>query len=346
MSILYFSAINAMNGKIVVADESEKGHEYKCISCNDDMILKKSGNTGPGSKRPHFAHKARTEDNKCCPETVLHKTFKELLYEKIEKHIEEKTPIMFNWRCHNCGAKEERNMLKVANGVSMERRIYANSESLLEGWRTPDISLYVEDRPLFVIEIIVTHDIEKNAMEFYRDQGIMILRIYLDKMDDIYRVDDIVKNEIFIDKCPRNDGCEICGACNIFYVRTEAISCLCTYCLEPMMIPYTVINKKKTEYVKDMRLMISKENTDQQEEMGKFGCNLIFQRYQEKHETMKYRAINKCNNCNSVYSKMKEITKNRSDDAGGVNTRYIANLPKTIGRERKLCWKCMGYDMY
>jgi hypothetical protein len=35
------------------------------------MILRKSGKTGQGSRRPHFAHKSVNPD--CNPETAIHK---------------------------------------------------------------------------------------------------------------------------------------------------------------------------------------------------------------------------------------------------------------------------------
>jgi len=352
MSILYFSAINS-DGKIVVADESEKGDTYKCISCNDDMILKKSGNTGPGSKRPHFAHKARNESDKCSPETVLHKTFKELLFEKIKNHIEEGSPLMFNWKCQVCRESTERNMLKMANRIMVEERIYFEDEkkslfldldSTDSAWRTPDISLYIEDKALFVIEVIVTHDVESRAKKFYDDMGIMILKIYLDKMDDIYRIDDIIKNEIIIDRCFKHNGCEICKSCDFSYVQIEAFECLCTYCLRPMIIPHTVIDGERPKIISEMELIIQ-NNDGQYQEISDMGCNITGYPYLHDCNEIRYNAINICKNCRSVYSNMKEVTIKRRDGAGGVITQCV---PKSnlIGRKRKLCWKCMGYDMY
>lgn len=351
MSILYFSAINR-DGKIVVADDSEKGEIYKCISCNDDMILKKSGNTGPGSKRPHFAHKARNENDNCSPETVLHKTFKELLFEKIKNHIEEDRPLMFNWKCQDCRESSERNMLKVANKVMMEKRILFEDEknSLFADmdadsiWRTPDISLYIEGKALFAIEIIVTHDVEARAKKFYDDMGIMILKIYLDKMDDIYRIDDIIKNEIVIDRCFKNNGCEICKSCDYSYVQIEAFECLCTNCLRPMIIPYTVIDDVRPKTISEMELNIQ-NNDGQYQELSDMQCNMTGYPYLDDCNEIKWSAINICRNCRSVYSRIREVTIKRRDGAGGIITQCV---PKSslIGRKRKLCWKCMGYNMY
>ena len=76
LKLLYTSALDSKN-TLVTALQAEKGDKYSCPLCQGKMILRKSGKDGPGSRRPHFAHKALTID--CTPEGVLHHSFKMML---------------------------------------------------------------------------------------------------------------------------------------------------------------------------------------------------------------------------------------------------------------------------
>lgn len=62
---------------LIHINDAEKGKNYYCLICNNNYILRKSGKTGKGSKRPHFAHNRLTAN--CTPESVLHYSFKKLL---------------------------------------------------------------------------------------------------------------------------------------------------------------------------------------------------------------------------------------------------------------------------
>jgi competence CoiA-like predicted nuclease len=53
--LLYVTAFDK-NGVLVKAKDADKAQDYFCPECKDKLILKKSGKTGKGSKRPHFAH--------------------------------------------------------------------------------------------------------------------------------------------------------------------------------------------------------------------------------------------------------------------------------------------------
>ena len=67
--ILYTTAVDK-NGNLILIHNAEKGINYYCPVCHKDFILRKSGKTGKGSKRPHFAHNELTPN--CTPEGVLH----------------------------------------------------------------------------------------------------------------------------------------------------------------------------------------------------------------------------------------------------------------------------------
>jgi len=77
--ILYTVALDPQ-GQLITARNAIKGNAFTCPMCSSVMILKKSGKTGEGTKRPHFAHKSLTPN--CTPESVLHFVFKTLLAKK------------------------------------------------------------------------------------------------------------------------------------------------------------------------------------------------------------------------------------------------------------------------
>lgn len=97
--ILYTVAYD--KGKnLIKASDAEKGNEFYCPVCKEELILRKSGKTGKGSKRPHFAHQNLTPN--CNPETALHFSFKNLLYKYLEEHITGNIPLQFSWDCKYC----------------------------------------------------------------------------------------------------------------------------------------------------------------------------------------------------------------------------------------------------
>ncbi len=69
--ILYTTAIDVY-GKLIHIKDATKGRTYYCPECKNKFVLRKSKNTGKGSKRPHFAHNVTTG---CTPKSVLHNSF-------------------------------------------------------------------------------------------------------------------------------------------------------------------------------------------------------------------------------------------------------------------------------
>jgi len=187
--ILYVTAFDK-NKALVKAKDAEKTEEYYCPECNEKLILKKSGKTGKGSKRPHFAHYA--ESPNCTPEGVLHKSFKLLLLEKIKKHIAEKKPIDIEWECIYCHEKHNGNLIYFATD--------AKEEYQMENCRA-DIVLLQGDDPIAVIEIIVTHKPEETAIEYYKNNKIVLIQIELENDDDLEKIDAKINKPTSIDYC-------------------------------------------------------------------------------------------------------------------------------------------------
>jgi hypothetical protein len=187
-------------GKLIFAKDAEKGLEYFCPLCNTEFILRKSGNTGKGSKRPHFAHKNLTVN--CTPETVLHFLFKTQAYELIKRHIEENKPLNFIWLCKHCEEEHSGNLLKKVKSVKLEHDL---------GSCVPDIALMDENEKVFAaIEVVVSHAPEESTLKFYKDNKIILIQINLENEVQLENVDEKLTNPDLVEFC-FNPKCKKCG---------------------------------------------------------------------------------------------------------------------------------------
>jgi len=188
--ILYVAAFDK-NSVLVKAKDAEKTEDYSCPECKGKLTLKKSGKTGKGCKRPHFAHRA--EFPNCTPEGVLHKSFKLLLLQHIKKHIADKSPINIEWECIYCHEKHTGNLIQyVAN---------AQDEYQMEKCRADIALLGQEGKPIAVVEIVVTHKPEEATLLYYKENKIILIQIELDSEEDLYNIGAKLNKPTSIDYC-------------------------------------------------------------------------------------------------------------------------------------------------
>ncbi len=197
--ILYTVAKNH-TGDLVTALAAEKGSNYFCPVCNNEVILRKSGKTTKNSKRPHFGHKSLTPN--CTPETALHHSFKTLLKQKIEKYIHDSSSFEFAWKCNNCGEKHSGNLIKKTASAKLEYNMEVCQ---------PDIALFDKGGKVFaVIEIVVTHKPEQKVLEFYQSNNIILIQINLESDEDVFNLEAKASNPHQVSFCV-NPKCKSCG---------------------------------------------------------------------------------------------------------------------------------------
>lgn len=198
-SILYTVA-ETNTGELIIAAQAEKGNAFFCPICHTELLLRKSGNTGKNSKRPHFAHKALTAN--CTPETALHFSFKTLLARKLQQFIDGNQPLQFQWSCKYCDGHHEGNLLKRIKSVIVEHDL---------GICRPDIALLDKEQKVFaVIEVVVTHKPEENVLEFYKNNKIILIQINLSSDTDIDELDKKISSPNLVTTC-FNPQCNKCG---------------------------------------------------------------------------------------------------------------------------------------
>lgn len=198
-NILYTVAYDK-NNILIKASDAEKGNDFYCPVCKGELILRKSGKTGKGSKRPHFAHHKLTPN--CNPETALHFSFKNLLSKYLEEHIQSNTPLQFSWKCKYCYETHSGNLLKKIKSVKLE---YSMDKC------KPDIALLDKDNNVFaVIEIVVTHKPEEEVLKYYNGKNIILIQINLTSDKDIDELENKISKPDIVHSC-FNPKCNKCG---------------------------------------------------------------------------------------------------------------------------------------
>jgi len=192
--ILHIIALDQDNS-IINANDALKGKFYICPSCKSELILKKSGNTGVGSKRPHFAHKSKTVN--CSPESVLHYSFKKMLLEIIEQNIKNKIPMnILTIECNSCHNKFSLNILGNCLDVKDEYDMKICR---------PDIALIEKNENVYaVFEIVVTHKPEENVIRYYQNNNIMLFQIDLDSENDLDNIYETLNKKIKVKAWPND----------------------------------------------------------------------------------------------------------------------------------------------
>jgi hypothetical protein len=188
--ILFTTAVDKSGNLIHIAN-AEKGINYYCPVCRKELILRKSGRTGKGSRRPHFAHNELTPN--CTPEGVLHYSFKKMLINLLEKYKAENKPFIFNWDCSLCNYKNSGNLLEKATLIKEE---YALGEC-----RADIVLLDKEENVLAVIELVVTHKPEESVLQYYKEKKITFIQINLTSEEDLIKVEEKIKNPDIVDLC-------------------------------------------------------------------------------------------------------------------------------------------------
>lgn len=198
---IQYTSADDENGNTVLIDDAEKGRAYYCPECKGKFILRKSGKTGKGSRRPHFAHNNLSAN--CKPETVLHKSFKNLLFDLLERNRLESKPLILNWKCNGCGFDYSKS--KLTTNLLAKTAVIRKEHDLKVC--QPDIALLdPKGEVVAAIEVVVTHEPEENVLRYYQSKGITLIQINLISEDDLKKVEERIANPDTVNFC-RNPNC-------------------------------------------------------------------------------------------------------------------------------------------
>lgn len=188
--ILYATALDE-RGSLVHVGNAVKGMTYSCPVCKEPLVLRSSGKTGKGSRRPHFSHTELSPN--CTPEGVLHYSFKKMLVDRLQTFRSAQAPFPISWCCTTCKHSYVENLLGRTESIREEFPL---------GLCRPDIALLDDhERVLVAIEIVVTHAPEDTTLGYYRENGIALVQINLESEKDLTKVDEIAQNPSFVGVC-------------------------------------------------------------------------------------------------------------------------------------------------
>lgn len=227
--ILYTTAINEI-GVLIHINNAEKGKDYFCPQCGNKFIIKKSGKTGKGSKRPHFAHNILTHN--CTPEGVLHYSFKIMAVDLLNYFLINKKPFNINWNCRTCGIKNEGNLLAKVSTIKEEYNLKVCQ---------PDIALLDSNGNIIAaIEIVVTHSPEYNVLQYYRDNKILLFQINLSSDEDLKFVREKISTPDIVDFCLNPN----CANKKLYSIIRRIGHCKdrCSNCIYPIEIFFIETN--------------------------------------------------------------------------------------------------------
>ncbi len=122
-----------------------------------------------GAKRQwHFAHKPPLE--RCADsDKALHDSASAMVIRGFRDALEQQREYRLGCPCGECGRIVSRNAAVPGASIEAEKSIAAGTRS--------DLVIGQADRGPVVIEIVVTHDLEPEAREAYKESGIPVLKV-------------------------------------------------------------------------------------------------------------------------------------------------------------------------
>jgi hypothetical protein len=160
--MVLLGAIQVDNDAYILPCDAEKGKLYKCIGCQQKVILKK-GNV----RKIHFAHHSQT--NTCYffehpNESEIHKVAKYKLY----SWLKNKKPIIIGWSC--CKPHRYNNYLCGVSEGDMEHEVvYAENDEIIVEYRdvnnkyVADVAVINKGVVKYIFEIKHTHSTVSNV---------------------------------------------------------------------------------------------------------------------------------------------------------------------------------------
>jgi len=219
---ILYSTANDTDGNLVRITAAVKHKKYFCPECKNEMILKQSGRTGRGSRRPHFAHTVSTPN--CTPESVLHYSFKKYLATYLDKLLTENRVLSTAWTCRYCGSRQSGNLLSSAAKV-VEEYDFSSCR--------PDIALLDSGgKVVAAIEIVVTHAPEPSTIQYYKEGDVVLVQIDLQSDEDLDHVEEMVMSPNIIDYCSKPNCSNYGISTTSRRIRVKQTGCRCLSLVE------------------------------------------------------------------------------------------------------------------
>ncbi|ETA68877.1 hypothetical protein MettiDRAFT_2364 [Methanolobus tindarius DSM 2278] len=200
-------------GKIHYINNLYKGHNlgpFTCITCGEPMKARPGKGVDKGGNTPHFAHKSSSYNH--ADESELHYNTKAYLSLKLNEILDsnDKNEFIINVFCNDCNSTKRASLLYGLDDESMKSLKLGNYSNNLHEQPTthnfeynllqdvtsvkpekkvdnfvPDVSLYHGEALIKAIEVVYTHEDEDVKVQYYRNEKIDVVRVYVKTDDDL-----------------------------------------------------------------------------------------------------------------------------------------------------------------
>ena len=191
-------ALNS-SGNIVHVDAVPRGKHCGCVcpACEAPLVARKGE-----VKVHHFAH----ANNRPACESALHATAKLMLFQRIQRAIEQADNLPLRYDCPVCECWHDVNLLGKAQAVHLETEIP-------EADIRHDILLSSADgKPLVLIEVVYKHSPEPPVLSFVKRKNVGLLEFVLEEASDLDLLEKtpLVPRRMTVTQCP----CLSCSHCS------------------------------------------------------------------------------------------------------------------------------------
>ena len=148
---------------VVKIEAAEKGYAYFCLGCNELMVARK----GLVNKH-HYAHKSSLPI--CNSSNALHEAAKAAIVQGFLEATDSGTEYCVSFPCDDCRGP-------IPVNVARDERSIAEEVQAVPGTRSDLVVFRKEGQPHCILEVVVTHDIEAQTKERYREAGVPVVKI-------------------------------------------------------------------------------------------------------------------------------------------------------------------------
>ncbi len=144
--------------------------DCSCPDCEGQLIARKGK-----IKEHHFAH--QTDNPNCNPESIIHKTAKAILMDRIETALRENKDLNVKSKCEVCRKENTENILSGAVSVELEKS--------LDNCRPDLVLLDVDGKPLVLVEVVVTSPPKENVIEYVNGRKLGLVEFHLKTVEEL-----------------------------------------------------------------------------------------------------------------------------------------------------------------
>ena len=144
-------------------EEAQRGRPHFCFGCDREMVLRRGH-----IRRPHFAHKAGFV--RCQKDHTLHEAAKAFICQGFRHAMTAGGEYQVGYPCERCETPINVNVASEGASIASERVV-------VQGTRADLVVFQPDGSPRVIIEIVVTHDLERDTKQRYEKTNYPVVTV-------------------------------------------------------------------------------------------------------------------------------------------------------------------------